>query len=761
MARPETHRGVEDGGVEGGGAEGDGAAGAPAPSSADVVRPGTGVVRPGTGVVRPGASSAGSADSAAKARAVVPDAPEKPLEPIRIVLPVIEVKPAKQGFLDRLVAPKPKKPPEPKKTEPKRTESGKTKQKDKRARGAASDAVEIDETQPVSPASTAPVSPTATMTTQPAGPPAPAGPAPGGPARPTQATPPAAAAPAPAPAPARQDSPPSRSGTAPPAAPPQAPSTRPQSPPPTRPQSPPFAPPGRPPRPGRPGGPRPDRGGRGSRPGPPAGPDLYAGRPHSRAPMADRRGEPAGRDEYGDWQDRAQPTPRKGLWFAAAAIVVVLAAGAGAAAGTVRDAAPAQWLAGTAAGPDAPVLAGLAADAPRPSTASVAARLGPLFSDAGLGGRVTASVVDVITGESIFERGGTDRATPASTAKLVTAAAVLQARGPAYRIPTRVVAGASAGEVILVGGGDPTLAVGATTTYPGAARLDLLAEQVKSALGGITPSRVIVDSSLFVGPTYSPRWIPADARFGCIANITALMTDGARRNPAQRAGCVPRSARPDLAAGQSFAKALGLPASAVHLGTASPGAQPLGEVLSPTIARLVEMMLLDSDNIIAESLARQIALTQGLPASFDGGAAATGQALADLGVPVDGYGLVDGSGLSWDNRVSAALLTAILTRAASPDSPQLRSIISGLPVAAYSGTLRPRYLKPNMGGAAAGIVRAKTGTLAKVNALAGVAVDADGRLLAFSIVADQTTSRSKAEAALDRIAAALASCGCS
>ena len=102
---------------------------------------------------------------------------------------------------------------------------------------------------------------------------------------------------------------------------------------------------------------------------------------------------------------------------------------------------------------------------------------------------MTASVVDAASGEPIYELNGGRPSVPASTAKLATAAAVLHARGPAYRLATRVVEGSSPGEVVIVGGGDPTLAVGATASYPGAARLDELAEQVKQALGGTTPTQ--------------------------------------------------------------------------------------------------------------------------------------------------------------------------------------------------------------------------------------------------------------------------------
>jgi D-alanyl-D-alanine carboxypeptidase/D-alanyl-D-alanine-endopeptidase (penicillin-binding protein 4) len=143
-----------------------------------------------------------------------------------------------------------------------------------------------------------------------------------------------------------------------------------------------------------------------------------------------------------------------------------------------------------------------------------------------------------------------------------------------------------------------------------------------------------------------------------------------------------------------------------------------------------------------------------------GGTAAMKSVLEGLGLPVTGYGLADGSGFSRNDRLSPALLTSVLATAARADRGDLHSIFSGLPVAAYSGTLTTRYLKPDQGGSAAGLVRAKTGTLTGVNSLAGVVVDADGRMLAFAFMADQTTNADQAVVALDRVAAALAACGC-
>jgi D-alanyl-D-alanine carboxypeptidase/D-alanyl-D-alanine-endopeptidase (penicillin-binding protein 4) len=242
------------------------------------------------------------------------------------------------------------------------------------------------------------------------------------------------------------------------------------------------------------------------------------------------------------------------------------------------------------------------------------------------------------------------------------------------------------------------------------------------------------------------------------------MTNGGRREPTP-ASQAARFDSPDLAAGRIFAEALGVPASKVTVTgrPTDPDARELGKVSSPTIASLVERMLVTSDNVLAEGLARQVAVAKDMPASFVGGAQATRDALEELGVSTAGFGLVDGSGFSHQNRLSTQTLTAILTLAAGEEHPDLRMIISGLPVAAYSGTLTNRYVSASAGKTAAGTVRAKTGTLSGVSSLAGVAVDADGRLLAFSFIADDTNREfaGPSQSALDTVAAAIAGCGCS
>jgi D-alanyl-D-alanine carboxypeptidase/D-alanyl-D-alanine-endopeptidase (penicillin-binding protein 4) len=222
-------------------------------------------------------------------------------------------------------------------------------------------------------------------------------------------------------------------------------------------------------------------------------------------------------------------------------------------------------------------------------------------------------------------------------------------------------------------------------------------------------------------------------------------------------GSLARSGQPGIDAGSALADALGAPGATVVLGEAPPGAETLATVESAPIGRLVEQALSMSDNLLAEALARQVAIAMDRPATFEGGAQAVVQALADAGIDMTGVALSDGSGLSQDDRIPAGVLTAVVTGAADGSLPHASALLSGLPVAGYDGTLFDR----GDAGAAPGTVRAKTGTLLGVHALAGTVVTTEGRLLAFAVVADGSGDELAAEGALDDVAAALAGCGCS
>ncbi|GGQ43557.1 D-alanyl-D-alanine carboxypeptidase/D-alanyl-D-alanine-endopeptidase [Couchioplanes caeruleus subsp. azureus] len=422
-----------------------------------------------------------------------------------------------------------------------------------------------------------------------------------------------------------------------------------------------------------------------------------------------------------------------------------------------------------------PVLVAAGAGGAAPTAAGVEAAIGALVDAPALGSRVNVSVVDAATGEALYEKNADTKTTPASTTKLLTAATVLATRGPAHRLSTRAVAGAEPGEVVLIGGGDPSLAVDGDGLFPGAARLDKLAEQVKKSLGAQEPTRVVVDTSLFTGPETGPGWEDGLIAEGQVARIQALMTDGGRVEPVHHEfGGDERFADPALAAGRAFAAQLGLPGTAVREGKAPAAAEPaassapaaggpgaeLGVVQSPPLVHVLDWMLEQSDNVLAEALARQVALATGKEASFAGAAEAMRAELTKLGLPADQAELSDASGLSLDNRISPGLLTDLLALAASGKQPALGSMFGGLPVAGWSGTLRSRFAEPAGNQVGQGLVRAKTGSLTGVNAISGNLITKDGRLLVFAVLADATGETGAARQALDRIAAKLVTCGC-
>ncbi len=436
------------------------------------------------------------------------------------------------------------------------------------------------------------------------------------------------------------------------------------------------------------------------------------------------------------------------------AIIVVLALGAGAGGYFGTHAVhhkkepslqppPAAYRSATAVPPRAPARPA----GPVPAPAQVAAALGPLLHASELGG-LGAEVVDVASNTVLLARAPSASLAPASTAKLLTAAAVLAVLKPTDRMATQVVRGPP-GTIVLVGGGDPTLsgaALGKPTTYPGAARISDLAGQLRRA--HVTARRIVVDDSLFRGPTVNPAWAPEDVPSDYASAITSVMADGGRAAPQDGI----RSATPDLDAGHELAAALGRRSLPVVRGTAPPGARPVAQVLSAPIGTLIEQMLQNSDNVIAEVLARRVAFAEHQQASFAGAALAVRAALRRLGVD-PGAGMVDGSGLAAKDRLTPATLAALVRVVAV--RPALRTVLSALPVAAWSGTLVDRYLR-GAAHAGAGVVRAKTGTLTGVATLAGTVHDRSGRLLAFALMSHSDAASVVADAALDKVVAKLA-----
>jgi len=409
-----------------------------------------------------------------------------------------------------------------------------------------------------------------------------------------------------------------------------------------------------------------------------------------------------------------------------------------------------------------PALRPVAGDGPAPSPTGVGAVLDPLVASGGLG-TLSGEVLDPATGTVLWQQDPTTALMPGSTAKLLTASAALLTLDHQARLRTTVLAGADPGTVVLVGGGEPTLSAapaGTATGYPGAARLDDLVAQVR-AHGPVR--RVLVDVSRYVGDAFAPGWFPADVAGGYIAPIEPIMLDGGRADPTQEVS--PRSAKPATAAAAELARRLGADPDTVTVGYAPPGAAVLGAVSSPPVQDLVATALTESDNVLAEALAREVARATGAQPSFSGASQAVLTVLRGHGFDVSGAAMVDGSGLSVDDAVPATLLTELLGAAAAPDRSDadqqrtvaLRPLLVGLPVAGGSGTLADRYHGPTAGGR--GWVRAKTGTLTGVNSLAGTVLDAEGRMLVFALLSNGPNPAS-VRPRLDALAAGLRSCGC-
>ncbi|RRR87403.1 D-alanyl-D-alanine carboxypeptidase/D-alanyl-D-alanine-endopeptidase [Streptomyces sp. RP5T] len=387
-----------------------------------------------------------------------------------------------------------------------------------------------------------------------------------------------------------------------------------------------------------------------------------------------------------------------------------------------------------------------------PTGKALATVLGPLLGNTALGARHTAAVVDLTSGKRLYGAGAGTALTPASTTKIATAVAALSALGADHRLTTRTALEPDTGELVLVGGGDPTLT--ARQDADGWASLRELAAETATALKkrDIKTVTLSYDKTLYAGPEIHPIGVNDN-----LAPVSALMVDEARTDESA-SGPAPRVGDPAADATRTFARFL-----ADHgIKTTSPGpskatgrAEDLAEVSSPPLSALVERMLTNSDNDIAEALARQTAVADKQRADFEGGGDAIRDRLAGLGLPLAGADFHDGSGLDRTDRLTANLLTSLLVKAGDPDHPDLRPVLTGLPVAGFTGTLTSRYTD-----GAAGVVRAKTGTLTGVNTLAGTVVDQDGRLLAFAFLASDTTDPAAAQSALDRTASALAACGC-
>ncbi|TDH56300.1 D-alanyl-D-alanine carboxypeptidase/D-alanyl-D-alanine-endopeptidase [Mycobacterium eburneum] len=403
-----------------------------------------------------------------------------------------------------------------------------------------------------------------------------------------------------------------------------------------------------------------------------------------------------------------------------------------------------------------PGVVPVADTAPAPTSDGLRAALAPTVANPDLG-RLGGRITDAASGSQLWSQTDGLPMQPASTNKVLTSAAALLTLDRNARVTTKVVAAAQSGVVVLVGGGDPTLSAapaGQDTWYRGSARISDLADQVRRS--GAPVTAVQVDTTLFSGPTMAPGWDPSDIDGGDIAPIESVMLDAGRIQPTTVESR--RSLTPALDAGRALATALGVDPRAVTLTGAPAGARELASVQSaPLIQRLNDMMNA-SDNVMAECIGREVAAALHRPQSFTGAVGAVTEQLRTAHIDTSGAALMDSSGLSVDDRLTAKTLDGVVQAAAGPDQPSLRPLLDLLPVAGGSGTLSDRFLDPGTDQGPAGWLRAKTGSLTHTNALAGVVTDHDGRVLTFALISNDAGPTGRT--AIDAVAATLRTCGC-
>jgi D-alanyl-D-alanine carboxypeptidase/D-alanyl-D-alanine-endopeptidase (penicillin-binding protein 4) len=360
-----------------------------------------------------------------------------------------------------------------------------------------------------------------------------------------------------------------------------------------------------------------------------------------------------------------------------------------------------RWLVGA--------LLALVLAAPAPAGAA-AAPLGKRLAKALAVPHVQASrtgvvAVDLRTGETVFSRNEQLALQPASVEKLAVAYAALHELGAEFRIETDVLGDGALegttwkGNLVLKGYGDPTLSRDDLRTLARGVR----AFGIRRVTGG-----VVGDESYFDTQRAAAGWKPWYLTYES-APLSALIVDRGRwaRGVA---------ASPALVAAQLFRvelRAAGVAVtSGARVGTTNAADLPLAFVHSPTLFAIARYMGVESDNFTAEMLLKQLGAQSGGRGTSARGAATVTAVLRFVGVPLGGVRVVDGSGLSLLNRLTAVSLVTLL-QAAWIDPALRPRFVSVLPVAGVNGTLKSRLHSIR------GLVHAKTGTTRAASSLAG------------------------------------------
>lgn len=337
-------------------------------------------------------------------------------------------------------------------------------------------------------------------------------------------------------------------------------------------------------------------------------------------------------------------------------------------------------------------------------------------------------------GDTLFNRSESHLFVPASILKIFTAESALLYLGPEYKFTTvfttdakTIENGILKGNLYLVHSGDPSL------TYLD--MTDLLAALKARQIYGIT-GNVYIDTSAYDEELFGPGWISNDTRFCYAAPISAsiinhnCMVVGGRNTSSGKNAIETAIVHYNKSLIQSLFQRYQIQINGDILpGTASNGLPVVAVHDSKPLRELISEMLKKSDNIIAGSLFKKMGeVYTKQPGSWESGSEAVTYILSQqIGVNTNNMSVLDGSGLSRNNHISPIQMMRVLDFAYHNNATNY-DFISALPIAGIDGTLKHRMKNIKWK------VRAKTGTMSGVVALAGYAIAKDKEPLAFVII---------------------------
>ena len=380
------------------------------------------------------------------------------------------------------------------------------------------------------------------------------------------------------------------------------------------------------------------------------------------------------------------------------------------------------------------------------SEISMGTKLTKRLNNKAIGNNLAYVVMDALSQRIVASKNGDKPMLPASNMKIITATNALSTMAPTKTFTTAVFPGLTSGRVVLQAGGDPLLTK---------RNLKTLATKVAAA---VDPSQsLIVDTDLNVfpeptnGPGWTKRYIPS-----VVSPVTPLGIFGDySRNPTDNA----------INAFIAELNGLGVQTSRGIERDVEADSVPLASTAPHTVADAVHIMLLDSENNVAEILFRHVAVATLHPATWQGASDAAIANLNALGLDTANLRIADGSGLSRADRLTAISLANVL-RLVSTTDPARFSVMfepGSMPTSGVDGTLKAKFHRYSTtpSSCAKGNIRAKTGTLHDTITLSGTTHDSAGQLKVFSfLVNNQPTHVSplRTRQAVDGLAATITGC---